>query len=277
MLFKLIHRLRERADRKTEAVTIVDSGHAEMLKELSAEAFWRNERLMYGTLLNLCMHDGVEQPERLSEARRKLSVLLALQRWEHPQATEEELHQYLIRRATSVISFWEDSSYMAGLPIMEKLLVEDVSNDRSEATFMQQLASMKRTHSLLYLLDALENRPEQVSDEKILVEWAGFRDSLRTCCKAAADALLAALCSICCHRPAMFEKLLPDALEPLMMLGIEDASAVIQWVGNFAERHDPYMGRPDAAAIQWLRTEFPASKDAIQTALNARLKEADGE
>jgi len=108
---------------------------------------------------------------------------------------------------------------------------------------------------------------ERVTDARIEDVWNTYKASLQTSCEGAADALMAALASICSRRPEMLEKLLPDALEPLMMLGIEKATDVTAWAIHFTEQEVLYMGKPDEQAIAWINNEFIVSVDLIQGAL----------
>jgi hypothetical protein len=132
-------------------------------------------------------------------------------------------------------------------------------------TFQQSLAALKRWQPMLMLLQMLAAH-EAVSDTEIEQIWDDFQGKLQTDCEAAASALMSALASICVRRPDMLEKLLPKALEPLWMLGIEDAGAVARWAIAFTAREEPYMGRPDADAIDWILEVF-AGAQQIESAL----------
>lgn len=126
MLLSLLQKLRGRigSQKSSGEVHVVDSGHAEMLKDLAENDSWRNERLMYGSVLNCLMICEADQVELTPQLRQQLDRLIALQRLEHPQATDEEIRRRVMDRAASVVSFWEDRSYEATLPMLEQLLAE---------------------------------------------------------------------------------------------------------------------------------------------------------
>jgi len=109
---------------------------------------------------------------------------------------------------------------------------------------------------------------ESVTDDHIEEVWHAYKNGLRTNCEGAADGLMAALASISSRRPEMFEQLLPDALEPLLMLGVDDAADIIVCAIDFTGRENLYMGRPDAQAIAWIKNVFVVSDTAIQNALD---------
>ena len=138
----------------------------------------------------------------------------------------------------------------------------------SQPTFRTEIATMKRWRPMLELLDALDADAEDVSKTNIEEVWNGFVGGMQSSCDAVADALMAALASICSRREDMLETLLPDTIEPMLMLGVEDANAVIEWAAVFTEREVLYMGRPDDCSFIWIEESFMASEVLIQAALN---------
>jgi len=135
--------------------------------------------------------------------------------------------------------------------------------------FYTTLGSMRHSKPMLTMLQALAEHPESISDADIVLVWSEYHHGMRTNCNAAAEALMAALASICSHRSGMLATLLPDMLDPLVMLGMENASEVIDWALAFTKLESPYMGRPDALALNWISEDFATLKHDIQVALDA--------
>ncbi|MDQ6998381.1 MAG: hypothetical protein Q9M17_06680 [Mariprofundus sp.] len=131
-------------------------------------------------------------------------------------------------------------------------------------SFRHELASMQRCLPMLALLDDLKNQPETVTDARIEEAWRVYQQGLQTNCEAASEALMAALASICVHRPQMLDMLLADTIEPLFMLGVEDPEALLVWADAYIGHNESYMGRPDEQALKWIRETFLLSGDAIQ-------------
>jgi hypothetical protein len=141
--------------------------------------------------------------------------------------------------------------------------------------FYNTLGSMLCWQPMLAMLQSLAEHPESVSDADIVVVWSEYHEGMGTECGAAAEALMAAFASICSHRPGMLATLLPDMLDPLVMLGMENASEVIDWALAFTNRESSYMGHPDALALNWISEDFSTLKHDIQAALDALLDDED--
>jgi len=114
------------------------------------------------------------------------------------------------------------------------------------------------------LLRNLDRSPESISDAEGEAVWNHYKKGMQADCAGASIAFLSALASICSRKPPMVEKLLGDALEPLLMWGFEDSSAIIQWASEFTKINEPYMGRPDDRAIRWIRESFVKTEGLIQ-------------
>ena len=139
--------------------------------------------------------------------------------------------------------------------------------------FVETLSDLKRWQQMYELLQSFSEKPESVNDTEIDLAWSNYRDSLQTNCESAAEAHLAALSSICYHRPDLMGKMLPAALEPLFMLGFEDVESIIAWAKSYMAKQEPFMGMPDDVAVAWIRATFCNSRDEIDGALHAFLEE----
>ncbi|MDX8404528.1 MAG: hypothetical protein R8K50_00060 [Mariprofundus sp.] len=136
--------------------------------------------------------------------------------------------------------------------------------------FRESLGSMKQWAPMLELIES--DQLEELTAASIEDVWNNFKETLHTNCDSAADALMAALSSVCSRRPLMLEKLLPDALEPLTMLGLEEVSEVQNWATRFTEREDLYLGKPDQQSIAWILAVLIHSEDKIKFALNQQVR-----
>ncbi|RLL55912.1 hypothetical protein D8Y20_00235 [Mariprofundus sp. EBB-1] len=142
-------------------------------------------------------------------------------------------------------------------------------------SFRDVLSSMKHWRPMLALLDDLSSKPESVTDARIEEVWHVYKQSIQTNCEGAAEALMAALSSICARRPEMLDKLLADAIEPLFMLGVEAPEALLVWADAYIGHNESYMGRPDEQALKWIRETFLLSGDAIQLVWDRLMETED--
>lgn len=102
---------------------------------------------------------------------------------------------------------------------------------------------------MLARLEALESDTPGISDAQIHAEWDAFVSTLTADCDSVAQMLIAVLAGIARHRPEMIESLLPDAIDPLLCLGLEDVPSILAW---YAEHK-----RLDARVRQWVSDTLP--------------------
>jgi len=112
-----------------------------------------------------------------------------------------------------------------------------------------RLGQFKRWQAMLSLLEALEVDTPDISDAQIHAEWDAFGVTLTTCCESAAELMIEVLVCIVRQRPEMIGTLLPDAVEPLLCLGLDDPASILQW---YAEHK-----RLDASARRWVQETMP--------------------
>jgi len=136
-------------------------------------------------------------------------------------------------------------------------------------SFIEVLSGMNHWRPMLELLQSLSENPKSVSDADITQVWDSYRGSVQSNCESTAEAFMAGFASICSRRPPLMQKMLTEALEPLFMLGYENADDIISWAGVFIRKLEPYMGRPDDVAVEWIRASFCNSREEIDVALHA--------
>jgi len=112
------------------------------------------------------------------------------------------------------------------------------------------LSGRKAWMELLALLEALPADPPVISDAQLQAEWDAFMPSLTTSCKSAAGILIQILVCIGRHRPEMLDALLPDALDPLFCLGVDEPASILAWYAAHTQL--------DADSKAWIRDELPA-------------------
>jgi len=141
-------------------------------------------------------------------------------------------------------------------------------------TFINQLSARKQWQAFASLLSDLASEGKEVSDADILRAFMNYKDSLRTSADVAADALISGMASICAYRPLLLSQLINDALEPMLMCGVENTEEVHEWVFRFMENDNPIMGAVDAKAVIWLREVFLHSDELINASIMCFMDEA---
>ena len=119
----------------------------------------------------------------------------------------------------------------------------------------------------LYKLHAdLAAAAASVADAEVLSVIDGIERSLQTNCDSAAQYLFFAIAPICQSKPHLESVLLPIALRPLYLLGIETEVAVSKWFKGFLARDEPYIGLSESGR-NWLERAV-SSPNTFQTALS---------
>ena len=91
------------------------------------------------------------------------------------------------------------------------------------------------------------------ADSEILVAYSNLKSRMQSNCDSVAQGLLTSVSDICAYRPHLASDILPDALQPLYHLGIEDLEGVKNYIRWLVDYDEPYHGRPTQSGCRYLR------------------------
>jgi hypothetical protein len=91
------------------------------------------------------------------------------------------------------------------------------------------------------------------TDSEILVVYSNVKNRMQSNCDSVAQGLFTSIADICAHRPHLASDILPDALQPLYHLGIEDLEGIKKYIRWLVDFDEPYHGRPTPSGYRYLR------------------------
>ncbi|MEL6894495.1 MAG: hypothetical protein AAFP90_00130 [Planctomycetota bacterium] len=109
---------------------------------------------------------------------------------------------------------------------------------------------------------SLEENPDAISDEEILLAHRSLVLQIQTNCHSAAEGLFMMAASVCSVRPALELAVLPDAFRPLYYMGVEEIETIrsyLVWLAD--ECDDPYLLQTDDQGRDYLRSL--SARDAV--------------
>ncbi len=107
---------------------------------------------------------------------------------------------------------------------------------------------------------ALEADASSVTDTEVRSVVEQIDRALQTNCDSAAQYLFFSIASICQSKPHLVSELLPFALRPLYLLGIETGISAAEWLKQFLVKDQPYVEIP-VTGRHWI--QYAASNPAL--------------
>mgnify|MGYP000082512892 CR=1 FL=1 len=134
--------------------------------------------------------------------------------------------------------------------------------------------ALTRMRSICKKLEKKSN--SNLTDSHILNAYESVRNQAQSNCDSIAQGLFTIVAGICAHRPHLAPKILPDPLQSLYYLGIEDLDGIknyIIWLIGFDE---PYLGRATQSGYQYLH-ELTEQDSVLTEAFRVMFSKEDNE
>lgn len=123
-------------------------------------------------------------------------------------------------------------------------------------------------HRFGALLEQVEAASLDMPDSELLREFETFAGTAQTNCSDAAEMLLVCMAPVAAARPQLVLALLRQALEPLVILGIETPAGVREWLACFIASPRKYFGCSTPAGWAWLTRLAYQVDTSIEKALS---------
>lgn len=115
-------------------------------------------------------------------------------------------------------------------------------------TYNQALEHVKK------ICDQLESGDSSVTDDEARDAYRAMALRMQSNCDSVAQGLLTIIAGLCAHRPNLAPEFLPDALQSLYYLGIEDLDGIFKYIKWLIEYDQPYHGRATQSGYDYLRS-----------------------
>lgn len=104
------------------------------------------------------------------------------------------------------------------------------------------------------LAHELEAGGRPITDDEIRETYWSLSSFMQSNCDSVAQRRFAVIASLCAHRNHLVAELLPDAMEPLYYLGVEDMEEIVKYLTWLATYDKAYLGRPTTSGKNYLLT-----------------------
>lgn len=114
------------------------------------------------------------------------------------------------------------------------------------------------------ICEQLEAGNTSVTDDEVRDAYRAMASRMQSNCDSVAQGLLTIIAGLCAHRPNLASEFLPDALQSLYYLGIEDLEGIKKYIKWLIEYDQPYHGRATQSGYNFLRGLFQQDKLLIE-------------
>ena len=132
----------------------------------------------------------------------------------------------------------------------------------------------KAKEAVFELMHRLDAGDASISDEEIRTAYRDLATRMQSNCDSVAQGLLVVISSLCANRKHLTAEFLPDAMEPLYFLAIEDYSGFAHYFKWLADYDDAYLGKPTPSGKTYLLS-LASSEDAIREAFEVMFRKQD--
>lgn len=152
------------------------------------------------------------------------------------------------------------------------LNAEDMSPFRKKAPVVsvvdQFLLAKEAVFELMHRLDAGD---ASINDDEIREAYRNLARRMQSNCDSVAQGLLVVISSLCANRTHLTAEFLPDAMEPLYFLAIEDYAGFAHYFKWLADYDDSYLGKPTPSGRVYLLS-LANSEDTIREAFEVMFR-----
>jgi hypothetical protein len=128
---------------------------------------------------------------------------------------------------------------------------------------------------ILKIIKSLEEN-KIVDDDNVIIEYKKFCEKLQSNCNSVCQGTLTCAASICMYRNHLSIYLLQKPMQSLYYLGVENFDDITNYIDWFIDFPDPYLGRPEAKAYEWLKT-LRLQRDVITESFRLMYHEEDND
>lgn len=104
------------------------------------------------------------------------------------------------------------------------------------------------------LAHELEAGGRPVTDDEIRETYWSLSSVMQSNSDSVAQGRFVVIASLCAHRNHLTAELLPDAMEPLYYLDVEDMEEIVKYLTWLASYDKAYLGRPTTSGRDYLLT-----------------------
>lgn len=126
------------------------------------------------------------------------------------------------------------------------------------------------------LMRRLDEGESSTSDSEVRDTFQNLAQRVQSNCDSVAQGLLVVIASLCANRRHLTPELLPDGLEPLYFLAIEDYSGFAHYLRWLADYDEPYLGTPTPSGREYL-IELSESEEMIRNAFEIMFQKQDND
>jgi len=124
------------------------------------------------------------------------------------------------------------------------------------------------------LMRRLNEGESNITDDEIREAYQNLARRMQSNCDSVAQGLLVVIASLCANRRHLTSEFLPDAIEPLYFLAIEDYAGFAHYFKWLASHDNPYLGIPTPSGRSYL-IELSESETTIRRAFEIMFRKQD--
>ncbi|MEM9017507.1 MAG: hypothetical protein AAGC68_10875 [Verrucomicrobiota bacterium] len=141
-----------------------------------------------------------------------------------------------------------------------------------EVTTVDEFHEAKdRAIELMYRLDAGDT---SISDDEVREVYRELANRMQSNCDSVAQGLLVVIVSLCASRNHLTAEFLPDAMEALYSLAIEEYAGFERYFNWLADYDDAYLGKPTPSGRTYL-LNIASSEETIREAFEVMYRKQD--
>lgn len=126
------------------------------------------------------------------------------------------------------------------------------------------------------LMNRLEAGDSAIEDEEIREAYGALASTLQSNCDSVAQGLLVVIASLCANRQHLTAELLPDAMDPLYGLAIENYDVLAGYFKWLADHDTPYLGTPTPSGRDYL-LHLSDSEETLRAAFEVMYRKQQEE